>query len=106
MTLLFWLSLLLLAYVYVGYPALAWLRAVLAPKRHEAGPLEPRVTLIVVAHNEEPRIGARLENILALDYPRDRLELVVASDGSTDGTVAAACRYAPEGISVRAFAAR
>src|SRR5206468_6296534 len=75
-------------------------------KRHEAGPLEPRVTLIVVAHNEEARIGARLQNILALDYPRDRLELVVASDGSTDGTVAAACRYAPEGISVRAFAAR
>jgi biofilm PGA synthesis N-glycosyltransferase PgaC len=106
MALLFWISLLLLAYVYVGYPAVVWLRAAIAAKPHRAGTLEPAVTLIVVAHNEEQRIVARLDNILALDYPRDRLEVIVASDGSTDATVALARRYAARGVVVRAFRVR
>ena len=44
------------------------------------------MTVIVPAHDEEDVIGARLENLLALDYPADKLQIVVASDGSTDGT--------------------
>jgi biofilm PGA synthesis N-glycosyltransferase PgaC len=57
------------------------------------GRLEPTVTVLVAAHNEAAVIGARLDNCLALDYPATRLEIVVASDGSTDATVAIARRY-------------
>ncbi len=48
--------------------------------------MTPSVTVVVAAHDEEDVIGRRVENLLTLDYPPDRLEVVVASDGSTDGT--------------------
>jgi len=83
---LFWLSLGLLVYTHVGYPLLLWL----LPKRRVTsleGP-DPSVTLIVAAYNEGPVIARRVENARALDYPG--LEVIVASDGSTDDTVAAA----------------
>ena len=99
----FWVALSLLVYVYVGYPLLAWLRASCRRAAHDAGPSEPTVTVIVVAHNEAQRIGSRLENLLALDYPREKLEIVLASDGSTDGTVERARQYEEAGVQVRAF---
>ena len=102
-TVLFWVSLFLLAYVYVGYPLVAWLRARLRPQHHVSAPYEPMVTVVVVAHNEADRIAARLENLLALDYPREKLEIRLASDGSTDGTVARARAYESSGVVVRAF---
>src|SRR5712692_3099852 len=104
--LLFWTALLLLGYLYIGYPIAAWLRALLCPRSHARAAAEPFVTVMVVAYNEEDRIDARLENLLALDYPRDRLEIVLASDGSTDETVDRACRYEDAGVRVRAFAER
>jgi cellulose synthase/poly-beta-1,6-N-acetylglucosamine synthase-like glycosyltransferase len=82
-TLVLWLSLGLLAYVFVGYPLVAWLRARLWPMPPAAAPWEPMVTVVVVAHNEADRIAARLDNLLALDYPREKLEIRLASDGST-----------------------
>ena len=97
------MSLILLVYVYVGYPLVAALRARLWPKPRLRAPIEPTVSIIVIAHNEAERIGARIENLLALDYPRHKLEIVIGSDGSTDGTVEQALRYAGLGISVRAF---
>jgi len=106
MVALFWISLSLLAYVYVGYPAVVWLRRLIAPKPNRTGTLQPTVTIIVVAHNEQQRIRARLDNLLALEYPRDRLEIVLASDGSTDATVVEARRYASKGVRVQAFRAR
>ena len=84
---LFWGSLGALAWTHVGYPAVVELTARLRPRpvrKDEAA--EPSVTVIVAAHNEEPVIERRLENLLALDYPADRLEVVVASDASTDAT--------------------
>jgi biofilm PGA synthesis N-glycosyltransferase PgaC len=102
-TFVFWLSVVLLAYVYVGYPLVAWLRARLWPQHHVSAPYEPMVTVIVVAHNEAERIAARLDNLLALDYPREKLEIRLASDGSTDGTVARARAYESAGVAVRAF---
>src|SRR4029079_1369739 len=51
---------------------------------------EPSVSLIVAAHDEEAVIARKVENALGLDYPREKLQLIVASDGSADGTVAAA----------------
>jgi glycosyltransferase involved in cell wall biosynthesis len=83
---LFWGSLGALAWTHVGYPAAAAVAARLRPKRVRKGEITPRVTVIVPAYNEEAVIARRLENLLALDYPRDRLEIVVSSDASDDGT--------------------
>ena len=103
---LFWLSVLLLAYVYVGYPVAAWIRALLNPKPHRRAQAEPTVTVVVVAHNEEGRIAQRLVNLLSLDYPRDKVEILLASDGSTDRTVERARRFETAGVIVRAFHVR
>ena len=100
---MFWLSLALLVYIYLGYPLLAGLRAMLMPKPSRRAPIEPSVSIIVIVHNEAERIAARIENLLALDYPRDRLEIVIGSDGSTDDTVERARRYEARGVRVRAF---
>jgi cellulose synthase/poly-beta-1,6-N-acetylglucosamine synthase-like glycosyltransferase len=91
-------SLALVAYTYVGYPLLATLLAALAARPHRTAAIEPSVSLIILAHNEEAAIGAKLENTLALDYPADRLEIVVASDGSTDRTDEIVHGYAPRGV--------
>jgi glycosyltransferase involved in cell wall biosynthesis len=84
-----WASLGLIVYAHAGYPLLL---AALARARRRAetaaAPAElPRVTLIVAAHDEEAVIERRVENALALDYPPERLEVMVASDGSADRTV-------------------
>ena len=83
---LFWLSLGALVWTHVAYPlgaaALARVRTRIV--RKEA--IEPTVTVIVAAYNEEAVIERRLENLLALDYPADKLEIVVTSDASTDRT--------------------
>ena len=86
------LSLGLIAYTHVGYPALLWLLARRRPAPGAAAdPVElPRVSLIVAAYDEQDVIAAKVANARALDYPRDRLEVIVASDGSTDATVARA----------------
>ena len=84
---LFWGSLGALAWTHVGYPlaagALARVRT--RPVRGDES-AEPTVSVIVAAYNEEPVIERRLENLLALDYPADRVEIVVASDASSDRT--------------------
>jgi cellulose synthase/poly-beta-1,6-N-acetylglucosamine synthase-like glycosyltransferase len=94
-----WTSLGLIVYTHVGYPlllaALARVRRRPAPDR--AGSALPRVSLIVAAHDEEAVIERRVENALALDYPPERLEVIVASDGSSDRTVALARAAAAEG---------
>jgi cellulose synthase/poly-beta-1,6-N-acetylglucosamine synthase-like glycosyltransferase len=84
---LFWVSAGLLAYTHIGYPLL--LALLVRPRR--AGPVPelanlPAVSLIVAAHDEEAVIAAKVANALALDYPRELLEVIVASDGSTDRT--------------------
>ncbi|MFL6650586.1 MAG: glycosyltransferase, partial [Sulfurifustaceae bacterium] len=95
---LFWTAAALLGYTYVGYPALLWLWATFRTRASRARPIEPEVSVLVVAHNEAERIGARIENLLALDYPRARMEIVVASDGSTDATVERARRARAAGV--------
>src|SRR5690606_11676330 len=56
------------------------------------------VSLIIAAYNEAQNIAAKIDNSLALDYPREKLEIVIASDGSTDGTDEIVRRYASQGI--------
>jgi cellulose synthase/poly-beta-1,6-N-acetylglucosamine synthase-like glycosyltransferase len=83
---LFWGSLGALAWTHAGYPLAAAAAARLRPKRVRQSEITPRVTLVVPAHDEEAVIGRRVENLLALEYPADRLEIVVASDASRDRT--------------------
>jgi poly-beta-1,6-N-acetyl-D-glucosamine synthase len=99
----FWWSLLLIAYTYAGYPLIIWLRAWLRPHPDARAPIEPTVTIIVIAHNEDACIEARIENLLALDYPADRRQILIGSDGSTDDTVARARRFAQDGVHVVPF---
>ena len=90
----FWLSVAALLYTFAGYPALIVLLARLAPRPVRRAPVTPTVSVLIAAHDEANTIGARIENCLALDYPRSSLEIVIASDGSADGTVEIARHYA------------
>jgi cellulose synthase/poly-beta-1,6-N-acetylglucosamine synthase-like glycosyltransferase len=92
---MFWASLGCLVYVYAGYP---WLLAVLRwwrPRPIQRGKAEPHLCLYIAANDEESVIEAKLRNALELDYPADRLDIVVASDGSVDGTNDIVRRFAP-----------
>lgn len=82
----FWGSLLLLAYSYAVFPLMVLLRGRLRPKPHEGAANTPTVSIIVAAHNEAPSIAKKMENLRRLEYPVERLEIVIASDGSDDGT--------------------
>jgi cellulose synthase/poly-beta-1,6-N-acetylglucosamine synthase-like glycosyltransferase len=98
----FWAAAALVLYTYGGYARLMRALARLAPRPVRRAPIVPTVTLIVVARDEAARIERRIRNLLELDYPRDRLDLVVVSDGSTDDTVRRAARFEP-GVRVLAF---
>jgi cellulose synthase/poly-beta-1,6-N-acetylglucosamine synthase-like glycosyltransferase len=98
---LFWSSLGALAWTHVGYPLAAALIAALRTKRIEKAEVTPSVAVIVAAHNEEAVIGRLLESLLALDYPQERLEVIVASDGSTDRTDELVEGFAARGARVR-----
>lgn len=86
MELLYWLSAFLVAYVYVGYPALAWLLARVVGRRVEKAAITPRVTVLTAAYNEATHIGATIRNKLEQEYPPELLDMIVISDESTDGT--------------------
>lgn len=83
---LFWSMVAAIAYTYVGYSLVIMLIARFVNNPVHRAAIEPRVTYLITAYNEERNIGAKLEQVLSLDYPHDKLEIVVASDGSTDGT--------------------
>jgi cellulose synthase/poly-beta-1,6-N-acetylglucosamine synthase-like glycosyltransferase len=107
---IFWLAAALVGYSYLGYPAWLWLRSRWSPRpvRRSSGQSSgqssrqsssqdsavPAVTAVMVVRNEEAVIARKLENLLALDYPRARLDLVVISDGSRDRTPAILADYA------------
>jgi biofilm PGA synthesis N-glycosyltransferase PgaC len=91
--LVFWGAALLLFYTYFGYPLLIGLWAWLRPRPVAKATWLPMVSVLVVARNEAARIQQRVANLLALDYPPALLELVVASDASTDETLALAREY-------------
>jgi glycosyltransferase involved in cell wall biosynthesis len=82
----FWLSAGLIVWTHVGYPLAAAALVRLRRRRVRAEDWTPRVTVIVAAHNEEAVIERRLENLLELDYPAELLDVIVASDASTDRT--------------------
>jgi cellulose synthase/poly-beta-1,6-N-acetylglucosamine synthase-like glycosyltransferase len=94
----FWASAAALGYTYVGYPLLLLVASRLRPRPVRRAEFEPSVTVIITAYNEERDLAAKLENTLALDYPRELLEIIVASDCSSDRTDDIARSFAARGV--------
>jgi cellulose synthase/poly-beta-1,6-N-acetylglucosamine synthase-like glycosyltransferase len=107
---LFWLLLSCVVYAYVGYPLVLALLAPLFPKRPRSAAFArqalPRVSIVVPSYNEAAVLGRRLENLLGLRYPADRLEIIVGSDGSTDRTEAVAAAVSDPRVRIVAAARR
>lgn len=86
MEIVFWLSAAALFYTYIGYPTLLAVMSQLRPRLVHRANITPTVTVIITAYNEERDLAGKLENTLALDYPRELLDVIVASDCSSDRT--------------------
>ena len=86
MKLFFWAAVALIAYAYIGYLGFLWLRAKLRPRPAMRGRFEPLLSLVMVVRDEERVLGQKIRNVLSLDYPPEKLQVVIVSDGSTDGT--------------------
>lgn len=84
----FWLAASLVGYTYVGFPVVVLARAALRPRPYGRAPITPTVSVLIAARNEAEVIAGKVDNLLGLDYPVERIEIVVASDGSEDATVA------------------
>jgi len=82
----FWTCVSLLAYVYLGYPLLVFIVSRLFPRAIKRAEIAPKVTVLITAFNEEAAISQKIENTLEIDYSAGKLEIIVASDGSTDRT--------------------
>jgi cellulose synthase/poly-beta-1,6-N-acetylglucosamine synthase-like glycosyltransferase len=95
---IFWFGALALGYTYAGYPLLLLIMSRLRPRKVRRAEFTPTVSVIITAYNEERDLAAKLENTLALDYPRELLEIIVASDCSTDRTDEIARTFAERGV--------
>ena len=82
----FWCAACLLVYTYAGYPLWIYWRSRLHPRPVQQGPILPSVSIILAVHNGADRLRQKIDHLLSLDYPQDRLQIVISSDGSTDDT--------------------
>ena len=92
----FWGAASLIVYTYLGYVAWLWLRSRVRPRPVLRKPQEPQVSIVMVVRNEEQVLDRKMRNLLELDYPQDRMQIVVVSDGSTDRTDAILREHARE----------
>jgi len=95
---IFIFSILFILYVYAGYPALVGLLGKIRRKDIKKADYEPTISIVIAAYNEEDCIGATLQNKLDLDYPRDKVEIIVVSDSSTDKTEEIVGHFAQHGV--------
>jgi len=95
---LLWGALTLIAFAYFGYFLILVILSRLVRNPVRRAPIEPLVTFLITAYNEERGIAAKLEQTLALDYPAEKLEIIVASDGSSDRTDEIVRGYADRGV--------
>ena len=100
MSLLFWLCSALVVYTYFGYGLWLWLQARFHPQPVLAQPLLPSVSIVIAARNEETALAAKLDNLRQLEYPRNLLQVIIASDGSTDQTAAMLRQQSPQIVPV------
>jgi cellulose synthase/poly-beta-1,6-N-acetylglucosamine synthase-like glycosyltransferase len=99
LTAVFWVAATLLVYHHMVFPALMWALAHVRPRPTRADRQhQPSVSVVIAAFNEEKTIASKIRNTLALDYPRALLEIVVAADGSSDGTAAIAHEFKSSGV--------
>ena len=94
----FWVFVSLILYTYLGYPLVVLLLSRLFPRPIRKDDFSPSVSIIIAAYNEQRDLRAKLDNMLSLDYPKDKLEIVVASDCSTDDTDEIVRSYADQGV--------
>jgi cellulose synthase/poly-beta-1,6-N-acetylglucosamine synthase-like glycosyltransferase len=95
---IFWLSVSGLFYAYIGYAAVVFILSRFRSKSIIRSDIEPTVTIIITAFNEEKNLRSKIENTLLLDYPAEKLEIIIASDGSTDATDEIAGQYADRNV--------
>ena len=95
---IFWVGVAALAYTYVGYPLLLLILSRIRGHKVLTASCTPSITIIITAYNEERDLAAKLNNTLELDYPKDKLEIIVASDCSSDATDSIATSYADRGV--------
>lgn len=93
MTVIFWVSLLIIAYTYIGYPVLVYLLSLVFRRRVKKSDIYPKVSILISAYNEEKFIEAKIKSILELDYPQDKIEVLIGSDGSNDKTDSIVMKY-------------
>lgn len=107
MTFLFWASVVIICYAYIGYVLVLQLLVLIFKKSKRVRKNEtyslPNVSIIIAAFNEERSIQERIENILAQEYPQDKMEIIIASDGSEDNTVAIARSIMVDNVKVLDF---
>lgn len=96
----------LVFHAYFGYPLSLRLVSMFRDRPVRKAPFIPSVTLIITASNEEQRIVPKMENTIQLEYPRNRLQILVASDGSTDRTNGIVAGYEKDGVELLAIAQR
>lgn len=95
---IFFICVIIVFYVYCGYPFLVFIIVFFVNRKVKKDKHEPNVTILIAAYNEEENIGKTLENKLNLDYPKQRLEIIVISDGSTDRTDEIVRQYQNSGV--------
>lgn len=106
LTMLFWISFVLVVYTYLGYPLCLAILKKVRTRPVEKGFCQPQVSVVIAACNEEQTIIRRIDNLLAQDYPSDKLEIIIVSDGSQDRTVEFARRVEGGNIKVVVLAQR
>ena len=102
-----WICFAAVVFAYLGYPLLIYIVSRVFGRNQSRPEIDdaqlPVISLLIAAHNEELDIEARILNALALDYPAGKLEIVIASDGSTDATNEIVRRYADRGVQLFAY---
>lgn len=94
----FWLSACMIVYVYLGYPFCAFLLSKILRKSVQKDDIRPKVSILIAAYNEELCIANTIQNKLLLDYPKELLEIIVISDGSTDRTDELVNDFSEQGV--------
>jgi cellulose synthase/poly-beta-1,6-N-acetylglucosamine synthase-like glycosyltransferase len=96
--LVFWIAIGCVAFAYVGYSLSIVVIGLFARRKLNRADITPSVTFLITAYNEEKNLAAKIEGTLALDYPKDKLEIIIASDGSTDRTDEIARSFADRNV--------
>jgi len=94
----FWICVAVVVYAYIGFPVLVAVCGFVRRRPVLKGDETPKVSMIICCYNEEAGIEDKLKNLLSMDYPREQLEIIIASDGSTDATEDIVAGYESQGV--------